>query len=88
MAKNKSAERAIINGFEPVTVLDIECMANITWEQADAMGALFRTIARLTDDKEVKALCNHGALQADLQANDIDVIRERSMKAGLLVEVA
>ncbi|WP_025917813.1 hypothetical protein [Herminiimonas sp. CN] len=87
MDASKSIQRTIINGFESVTVLDIECVANITVEQAEAMGALFRTIARLTDDNEVKALCDHGALQAELQAGDIDVIRERAMKAGLVAEV-
>lgn len=83
MAKNDSTQRTIINGFEPVARMDIECLAHITMEQAEAMGALFRTIARLTSDKEVVKLCRHGALQADLQHNDIDVVRERAMKAGL-----
>jgi len=49
------------------------------------MGSLFRTIARLTDDVDVKALCVHGALQADLQGNEIDALRERGMKAGFAV---
>lgn len=86
MAENDST-RTLINGFEPVTVLDIQCMAGITYEQAEAMGALFRTIARLSDDREIKALCAHGALQADMQANDIDVVHERATKAGLITEV-
>ena len=73
----------LVNGFETVDVLTIECVANITHEQAMAMGAIFRSIARLTDDREIKALCEHGALQADLQGNDIDVLRERAVKAGL-----
>lgn len=86
MAKQDSTQHTIINGFEPVSIGDIECTAHITFEQAEAMGALFRTIARLTADNEVKALCSHGALQADMQANDIDVIRERAVKAGLSLE--
>ncbi len=86
MADSNSTQRTIINGFEPVDVLDIECTANITFEQAEAMGAMFRAIAKLTDDRDVKALCRHGALQAELQASDIDVIRERAMKAGLVAE--
>jgi len=80
----ESKQRTIINGHEPVTVRDIECVACITLEQAEAMGALFRTIARLTDDRDLKTLCRHGALHADLQADDIDVLRERTLKAGLV----
>lgn len=83
MATSNSTERVFIDGFEPISVGDIECTADITYEQAEAMGAIFRSICRLTDDREVKKLCDHGALQADLQANDIDVIRERAVKAGL-----
>lgn len=79
---NNNSTRALINGFEPVTVLDIECAASITGEQANAMATLFRAIARLTDDDDIKGLCEHGSLQADLQSNDIDVIRERAMAAG------
>jgi hypothetical protein len=76
----------IVNGFETVAVTDIENTAAITYEQAEAMGALFRSIARLTDDREIRALCGHGALQADMQANDIDCLRERAMKAGLFID--
>lgn len=83
MADIHSSERVIIDGFEPVSVNDIECTANITEEQANAMGAIFRAIGRMTDDKDIKALCEHGALQADLQANDLDNIREHALKAGL-----
>ncbi|ALV55220.1 hypothetical protein A8F72_02975 [Burkholderia cenocepacia] len=83
MAIVDSTERVIVDGFEPVSVDDIEGTASITYEQAEAMSAIFRSISRLTDDREIKALCEHGALQADLQANDIDVIRERAVNAGL-----
>ncbi|WP_321955376.1 hypothetical protein [Burkholderia cenocepacia] len=82
MANADSTERVLIDGFVPVSVDDIEDTANITYEQAEAMSAIFRSISRLTDDREIKALCEHGALQADLQANDIDGIRERAAKAG------
>ena len=82
MATKHSTQPIIINGFEPVSAIDIECAAYITGEQADAMGTLFRSIARLTEDKEIKGLCEHGALQADLQGNDIDVMRERAVRAG------
>lgn len=82
MANCDSTQRTLINGCKPVTITDIECMAYITMEQATAMAALFRVMARLADDEVIKELCNHGALQADLQGNDIDVLRERAVKAG------
>jgi hypothetical protein len=86
MADSNSTQGRIINGFYPATVTDIECFAAVVLEQAKAMSALFRTIARLTDDKEVNELCSHGALQADLQVNDIDCMREQVMKAGFNME--
>ena len=86
MAENISTQRPIINGFEPVDIGDIECSMNIAFEGAEAMGAIFKTIARLTDDKEIKALCSHAALIAELQSNDLDALRERAMKAGLVAE--
>jgi hypothetical protein len=84
MASRNSTQAEVIEGegFEPVTVNDIECLSNMALEQAETMAALFRTIARLTDDRDIKSLCNHGALQAELQANDIDLLFERAMKAG------
>ncbi|CAH2936890.1 MAG: hypothetical protein CPDRYMAC_4481 [uncultured Paraburkholderia sp.] len=81
--KGNTSVPVLINGFEPVSIGDIECIADITYEQAEAMGAIFRSILRLTDNREVRKLCERGALQANLQANDIDVIRERAVKAGL-----
>jgi hypothetical protein len=82
MAKQQPTEPQLINGYYPLTLMDLECSAGITAEQAKAMGALFRCIARLVNDSVVKDLCEHGALQADLQANDIDVTRERAEAAG------
>jgi hypothetical protein len=72
------------NGFMPVAIFDIECAASDAIDQAEIMSALFRTIGRLTDDKEIVALCAHGALQADLQGDDIDVLRKRAVKAGMV----
>jgi hypothetical protein len=83
-----------MNCFELVRILKFRIAAvvaetaNITFEQAEMMRTLFRTMARLTDDDEVKALCAYGASQADSQANGIGVIRERAMKAGLIAERA
>lgn len=59
----------------------IEAAAHIAEEQSDAMGVLFRTIARLTTDRDVIGLCEHGATLADLQGNDIGVLREQALTA-------
>ncbi|CAJ0867889.1 hypothetical protein R20233_01453 [Ralstonia sp. LMG 32965] len=83
MADIHSSERVIVNGFEPVTRDDIDTTTNVTYQQAEAMGAIFRAIGRMTDDRDIKALCEHGAQQADLQACDLDVLREKAEKAGL-----
>jgi hypothetical protein len=88
MAEHDFTKRVVINGCEPVTASEIEATTCIAGEQADAMGAMFRTIARLTEDREIRQLCAHGALQADMQSNDLDVIHERATKAGVLVESA
>ncbi|MBY0499661.1 MAG: hypothetical protein K2P74_08675 [Nitrosomonas sp.] len=82
--EQNTTEDIFRNGLKAVTQSDIECNANITFEQANAMGAIFRAIERLTQDNTIKELCNHGALQADLQANDIDVLRECAVKAGVV----
>mgnify|MGYP000240447617 CR=1 FL=1 len=79
-----TTEDTFRNRFKAVTQFDIECNAHITFEQAKAMGAIFRAIERLTQDNTIKELCRHGALQADLQANDIDVLRECAVKAGVV----
>lgn len=71
------------NGFKPVSALDIECLSNISGEQANAIKTIFRTIGRLTDDAEIKGLCEHGSLQAEMLFGDLDVIREQAECAGL-----
>lgn len=78
-----NANAASTKGFSPVTVIDLECVAHVTFEQAEAMAAMFRAIARLSSDKDIQTLCAHGALQAELQGNDIDCLRERALDAGL-----
>jgi hypothetical protein len=81
---NANSTSIIRNGFEAVTWQDVESIAVIACEQADAMGGTFRAIQRLTVDETIKKLCEHGALQADLQGNDIDCLRERAVKAGVV----
>ena len=50
------------------------------------MSAMFRAISRLTEDKTIIDLCEHGELQAKLQGNDIDCLREGAGKAGVIIE--
>ena len=83
MADVNFTERIFMGGFEPVSVRGIESTADIVYEQAEAMNAIFHCISWLADDRDIKKWSEHAALQADLQANDIDVIRERAVKAGL-----
>lgn len=80
---NNNSTRTLINGFEPVTVIDIERATYVTGQQSDALVTFFRTIARLTDDVDIRGLCESGELQAEMQANDIDALRYRATKAGL-----
>lgn len=80
-------EKQINNEFEALTRFDIECNTNITYEQAIAMSAIFKAIERLSRDQIVKDLCNHGALQASLQANDIDDLRERVINVGIISDL-
>lgn len=76
--------RTIVNGFNPVTAGDVDDTIVVAHEQLLVMTTLFRSIGRLTDDKDTRALCKHGADQAECVANDIDILRERAAKAGLV----
>jgi hypothetical protein len=42
----------------------------------------------LTSDSDIKQFAKHGWLQADLQANDIDVLDECAMKADVVSYLA
>lgn len=80
--------KKLVNGFEVVTVSEIEDIAELAHAQAAVISTLFRSIARLTDDTEIKGLCSHGLLQSEMQANDIDVLRERVVEAGVETDEA
>jgi len=75
-ATSEELTEQLINGIDPLTAFGIECTTNIIYEQARAMSAMFRTIQRLSTDKDIIDLCEHGTLQAELQANDIDGMNE------------
>jgi len=72
-----------LDGFVPVSILEIECVSNVAGEQASAIRTIFRAIARLTDDSEIKELCGHGSLQAEMLAGDLDAFRGLTMRTTL-----
>ena len=72
-----------LDGFAPVSILEIECVSNVAGEQASTIRTIFRSIARLTDDSEIKGLCEHGSLQAEMLAGDLDAFRGQAMRAAL-----
>lgn len=77
----------INNGFHLVTRMDLECHCYIGMEAAEAMQALFAAIELLAENHdaiEIKVLSKHGKSIAGELHNDIAVIRERAVKAGLV----
>jgi hypothetical protein len=77
----------INNGFHLVTRMDLECHCYISMEAAEAMQALFAAIELLAENDdaiEIKGLAKHGKNLVGELHNDIDVIRERAVKAGLV----
>lgn len=83
MANINVAERPLVNGFHPVSVSDIETTMNDIYGQAEHMKMIFLVILRLTTDPEIIEMCKKGQEEAVIQANDIDVIREQAMMAGV-----
>jgi hypothetical protein len=78
----------IINGCEQVTVLDVESVTTSAMDQADALAALFRAIDLLSEGRDIKTLCQHGARVAFEISNDADCLRERAVKAGFVGSAA
>ncbi len=77
-------QKLLINGFEPVSVEDIDGIVAVAHAQLMAMTAMFRCVARLTGEREIKLLCDHGNGQAEDVANEIDQLRERVVQAGFV----
>lgn len=83
----------IRNGFECVTRTDGEANMICAYSDLQHLQALFAAIARLAQtphsqpDTEVTQLANLGEEIADRLANDVDVLRERIVKAGLVGEL-
>jgi hypothetical protein len=84
MANIDSTQPQLINGFYPVSQTDIEDLAGEGMESVELIETLFATIGRLSNDNEIRELCKHGGFRASILHNDIDVIRERAIKAGLV----
>ena len=79
-----ASENVFRNGFKVVTVQEIERSTSVAYKQSMAMEAIFKAIGHLTSDETIMALCEQGALQAVLQGNDLDVLQECAMKAGII----
>jgi hypothetical protein len=76
----------LINGHHPVTASDVENALEIAHSQIETMAALFRSIAKTIKDRDLVILCKHGSCQAEEVANDLDELRERAEKAGVVGE--
>ncbi len=73
-----------VDGFEAVSAINIEDTLSLAHQQAEAAGAIFRSIARMIDDRDITTLCQHGAILAEEFANDTDWLRERAVNAGFV----
>lgn len=75
-------------GAKPVTASEIEDALEIAHIRIEALGALLRGIAIMSDNLDVKTLCKHGAGQAGEVANDLDLLRDDVGTAGVVGEKA
>ena len=75
-------------GAKPVTASDIEDILEIAHIRIEALEALLRGIAIMTDNRDIKTLCKHGAGQAGEVANDLDLLRDGVSTAGVAGEKA
>ncbi|SEN31907.1 hypothetical protein SAMN05428959_1011157 [Duganella sp. CF517] len=70
-------------GAKPVTASEIEDALEIAHIRIEALGALLRGIAVMTDNRDIKTLCKHGSGQAEEVANDLDLLRDGVSTAGV-----
>ena len=70
-------------GVKPVTASDIEDALEIAHIRIEALGALLRGIAVMSDSRDIKTLCKHGSGQAGEVANDLDLLRDDVRTAGV-----
>ena len=73
---------------KPVTASEIEDALEIAHIRVEALGALLRGIAIMTDNRDIKTLCKHGSGQAGEVANDLDLLRDDVGTAGVAGEQA
>lgn len=73
---------------KPVTAGEIEDALEIAHIRVEALGALLRGIAAMTDSRDIKTLCKHGSGQAGEVANDLDLLRDDVATAGVAGEKA
>ena len=80
--------RAAATSAKPVTASEIEDALEVAHIRIEALGALLRGIAIMTDNGDIKTLCKHGAGQAGEVANDLDLLRDDVGTAGVSGEKA
>lgn len=73
---------------KPVTAGEVEDALEIAQARIEALGALLRGIATMTDNRDIKTLCKHGSGQAGEVANDLDLLRDDVATAGVAGEKA
>ena len=90
MATDILAEQ-VINGFNPVTRMDIINNSDVVMEYIRQMQCLFTSIALIghhsgtsSEMAHIVGLADIGAGIAQFAENDEDVIRERAEKAGVI----
>ena len=81
-------KKAAATGATPVTASEIEDALEIAHIRIEALGALLRGIAIMTDNRDIKTLCKHGSGQAGEVANDLDLLRDDVATAGVAGEKA
>lgn len=70
--------------YEPISAIEVEDTLILAHAQAEAVGAILRSIARMSDDRDIMGLCKHGHGLVDQFVNDTDLLRERAVNAGFV----
>lgn len=72
-----------VDGLKPLTLGEIDQGLDDAHYELMAVAALLRSLKQLTKSNDLQLLCGHGATQAELVANELDILRDRAAGAGL-----
>jgi len=76
------------NGFDVVTRFDVVGDLELAMSALDPIRPMMRAVERLaSDDETVAEIAKHVRGIIDIVHNDIDVLRERAQKAGVIGEL-